>query len=87
MPHDKKGRLIELGDVIKVPAMGFNNRVFVGPVVVINASQQCTGQVLCLVPGAIEKSYFNASDAELILKHDGREPERPKDEEDKPKAP
>jgi hypothetical protein len=77
MPHDKNGRLIELGDVIKAPAMGFNNRVFVGPVVSINASQQCTGQVLCLVPGVIEKSYFNADEAELILKHDGREPEGP----------
>jgi len=74
MPHDKNGRLIELGDTIKVPAMGFNNRVFVGPVVSINASQKCTGQMLCAVVGMFEKSYFNADEAEIILKHNGSEP-------------
>ena len=37
-------------------------------------SQQCTGQVAYLAPGLVEKDYFNADDAELLLKGDGSEP-------------
>lgn len=77
MPHDKQNRLIEVGDVIKTEALNLK-RVVVGPVQNIHSEGQiCTGQVLCPVIGGMVPDYFNAKDAEIILKKDGSEPSAP----------
>ena len=76
MPHDCKGRKIDLGDVIKVEAMNTKPlRKVVGTVVEMSESQSCTGQVQFQEMGGIKCDYFNASDSELILKANGMEPD------------
>jgi hypothetical protein len=66
--------LIEVGDTIKVPKNG-DKAVVVGPVCVIHSdSQMCTGKVMYFVLGGTEQDYFNAKDAEIILKRSGAEP-------------
>jgi len=75
MPHDIKGRKIDLGDVIKVEAMNTKPlRKVVGTVVEMTENQSCTGQVQFQEMGGMNKDYFNASEAELILKANGDEP-------------
>lgn len=95
MPHDKEGRLIEVGDIIKVKPLNIKKLLIVGPVVSIHSTgQYCTGQVMVPVLGGSLSDYFNAADAELILKKDGSEPIAPelkkaleKMEEDADRAP
>jgi len=79
MPHDCKGRKIDLGDVIKVEAMNTKPlRKVVGTVVEMKEDQFCTGQVRFQEMGGLNKDYFNAGESELILKADGSEPPVPK---------
>jgi hypothetical protein len=75
MPHDKHGRLIEAGDFIKVNPLNQAGGKVIGRVVNVVESQACTGRVAFPVMGGQELDYFYASDAELVLKHDGAEPE------------
>jgi len=76
MPHDCKGRKIDLFDVIKVEAMNTKPvRTVVGTVVEMKEEQHCTGQVKFQEMGGLVKDYFDADKATLILKCDGSEPE------------
>jgi hypothetical protein len=83
MPHDKNGKLISRGDIIKVPVydqalppkgLTTGARMVVGVVRFICESQSCTGMVRVMSEVGEVTPYFNASDAELILKADGTEP-------------
>lgn len=88
MPHDCKGRKIDIGDVII--ARPYNQtcsadkiREYVGTVVDMHSQEQsCTGQMRYLgypsgscVEVELMKDYFGAEDATLILKHNGSLPE------------
>lgn len=76
MPHDNHGRLIEVGDIIKVePSNLYPRRKVVGAVVSISGeSQHCTGHVRYFEWGGSERDYFDAESAEIVLKADGSEP-------------
>lgn len=75
MPHDREGRLIEVGDIIKVKPLNIKRPLVVGPVFSIHSEgQYCTGQVMVPVLGGMSPDYFNAADAELVLKADGTNP-------------
>lgn len=76
MPHDKKGRLIEVGDVVKAQPYNYNDgKTAVGTVVAIRCGQSCSGDFAFLKPyEGIKVDAFGADDAELILKADGSEP-------------
>lgn len=79
MPHDIKGRLIEVGDTLKVPkgwgetkkAVGIVNTVHPGSdtcnVTTSHISEYC----------GIEQKTSNAGECELVLKADGSEPVEP----------
>lgn len=74
MPHDKKGRLIEIGDVVKAKKINCPQKPVVSTVITISESETCSGLVRYLGTGQLEQDYFNAKDAELVLKADGSEP-------------
>jgi hypothetical protein len=77
MPHDVKGRLIEIGDVIIAKPYNFKpEREYVGVVVDMHSpeTQNCTGQMQWQGTGKLEKDYFGAEDATLVLKADGSRP-------------
>ena len=88
MPHDTKGRLIEVGDVVESRPYNQENgedRRYVGPVVDIhNDAQSCTGQMKYFYLGKGKKSdtkvwrhnqdYFGADESTLIMKADGSLP-------------
>lgn len=85
MPHDRKGRLLEVGDVIITEPFNqssYNSaepREYAGSIVEMNAHdcQDCTGQIRFTLPGtkSEEVDYFAAGKSDLILKHDGSRPE------------
>lgn len=79
MPHDLKGRKIDLGDVIITNPYNQGkgpNRKYVGVVVEMEEAQSCTGQVVYQKPfeGNV-KDYFGADESLLIMKADGTEVE------------
>jgi len=79
MPHDRYGRLLEPGDVVKAtPYNQHPQRKYVGPIVEMrsDAGQSCTGQMQFVPQGGIAAvtDYFGAEEAELVLKADGTEP-------------
>ena len=75
MPHDARGRRVEVGDYVKVMPHNLTRRV-VGPVACIYpGAKTCSGEVRWLGLGQLESSMFDAKDALLILKADGSEPE------------
>jgi len=91
MPHDAKGRLIEVGDVIKtIPSNPgcdpvCENREYIGTVVDIHSAEQsCTGQFAFMVPSKndsadfgmdLKVDYFSAGEAIIVLHHDGTLPQ------------
>lgn len=79
MPHDAKGRKIEVGDVIKTRPVNFpGTPLVVGPIVKIRANEQhCTGEVRWIGAGQLDQDYFDAANSELVLKADGTEPKEP----------
>ncbi len=90
MPHDKFGRKIDRGDIVKVevydqslpPAGEVPDGVPVGPrkvvgvVRYITPSDTCSGQLRVMSDVGEVMPYFNAKDAEIVLKADGTEPNR-----------
>lgn len=74
MPHDKNGTLLEIGDVIKAPAMNRGNpaNMEVGRILQTSESQTCTGRFAFIAYEGILTDYFNANDAELVMKHGER---------------
>lgn len=74
MPHDRYGRKIDLGDTVVAPALNHQQPRVAGVVVQMTESQTCTGQMHFLMPGKVESDYFNADDAELVLKANGELP-------------
>ena len=78
MPHDIKGRKIDLGDVIRTSPYNQGKgepREYIGVVVEMEEAQTCTGQVVYqkVFEGNV-KDYFGADQSELILKADGSLP-------------
>lgn len=79
MPHDKKGRLIEVGDVIIAKPYNYSRKREAGVVVRMREGQTCSGDFVFQRPfEAPIADAFGAEDAELVLKADGSEPEAPK---------
>ena len=76
MPHDARGRLIEIGDTIKTKPLNFPEEFVCGRVVKMHSpnSQVCTGEVRFIGAGQLDQDYFNAGDSLLILKADGSQP-------------
>lgn len=73
MPHDKSGRLIEVGDVIRgkdyggAPQVGVVTQVMIG-------SSTCNLTVAVAVEAVqIQTKTFTAGEVELVAKADGRE--------------
>ncbi len=91
MPHDARGRLIELGDYVKVKPINKPEKFVVGRVAQIREGQFCSGDVrwcggddewhrgLGAVIGKIEDDAFDAASALIIVKADGSEPEAGRD--------
>lgn len=79
MPHDIKGRKIDLGDVILTRPYNQGkgkDRQYIGVVVEMEATQNCTGQIVYQKPfESNQKDYFGADESELVLKADGSKPE------------
>ena len=75
MPHDRKGRKIDLGDVIITKPYNQNTdepREYVGVVVQMKEAQNCTGRIV--FQSAFEgnkEDYFGAEDSLLVLKANG----------------
>jgi hypothetical protein len=73
MPHDTKGRLIQVGDYVKAPygaakAIGRVSHVWEG-------SSTCNLQIGVTTPYAgIQGTTVTAAECELVLKADGSEP-------------
>jgi len=74
MPHDKLGRKLSRGDVVKAPGLNQQGRIVVGPVGSLSESDTCTGSIRFVGLGQVEQDYFNAKDSELIAMADGSEP-------------
>lgn len=84
MPHDCKGRKIEIGDFVLAKPYNYGvidpvtkeQRRVVGRVVVMREGQTCSGEFVWLRPwhGNAQDS-FGADEAELILKNDGTKPD------------
>jgi hypothetical protein len=85
MPHDRKGRLVEVGDHIKFnhserydyARQAWDTRPTIGRVTtVMPGSESCNVQVVHLLPGywPIKPETLTAKDTELVLKADGSEP-------------
>lgn len=88
MPHDKKGRLVEVGDHLKFdvsetyrPATSsWDKRPTIGRVVSVHpGSVTCNVQVVHLAPGyyPIKTETISAAETEIALKADGSEPAAP----------
>ena len=88
MPHDKKGRKINVGDIIiaKPYNQGITEdeiREYIGEVVDMHSdTQSCTGQMRYFAVNKssctemqIMKDYFGAEDATLIMRSNGDLPE------------
>jgi len=91
MPHDKHGRLIQVGDVVKAKPYNYGGGAeAVGRVVVMREGQTCSGDAAfftrtydpagaplhpCKILPTIDA--FGAEEAEIILKADGSLPETP----------
>jgi hypothetical protein len=85
MPHDKKGRLIEVGDHVKfevceryVPErQAWDKRVTIGRATSVTpGSETCNVAAVHLAPGyfPLKQETLTAKDTELVLKADGSEP-------------
>lgn len=89
MPHDSKGRLIEIGDWVKAPPYNYGEkregsaqgsnfgkfRPVVGRVVAMREGQTCSGDFTFLTQfKGNQTDAFGADEAELVLKADGSEP-------------
>jgi len=76
MPHDMNGKLIEPGDVVKIPgAYGNGPGKKVGTVIdVIPGTDTCNLTVASLLPGSVTQYSATASKAELVLKANGTDP-------------
>lgn len=85
MPHDKKGRLIEVGDHLKFEVserydaarQAFDKRVTVGRATQVTpGSETCNVQAVHLQPSyfPIAQATLTAKECELVLKADGSEP-------------
>jgi len=85
MPHDKKGRLIEVGDHLKFDfserydyvRQAWDTRPTIGRVATVTpGSESCNVQVVHLVPGywPLKTETLTAKATELALKADGSEP-------------
>lgn len=86
MPHDKHGRKIEVGDVIKARPYNYGGgKPAVGRVVVMREGQHCSGDAAFFCSYATPYNTFpvvdafGADEAELVMKADGSEPEAPKE--------
>lgn len=75
MPHDAKGRLIELGDYVKAKPLNHSEEFVAGRVVRLRTGQICSGDVRWCGIGQNEEDAFDAADATLIAKADGRDGE------------
>src|SRR4051812_23227644 len=85
MPHDKKGRLIEVGDHLKFEvcetydyaAAAWKKRRTIGRAATVTpGSETCNVQAVHLVPGywPLKTETITAKETELVLKADGSEP-------------
>lgn len=75
MPHDKQGRLIQVGDFIKARPYNYNGgKSVVGVVVRMREGQSCSGDFCWPITGGVQTDAFGADEAELVLKSDGSEP-------------
>ncbi len=76
MPHDIKGRLIEVGDFVKTKPYNYSKVKVVGRVVEMREGQTCSGDLVFLSQyDGSKRDAFGADEAELILKANGSEPE------------
>lgn len=73
MPHDKKGRLVEEGDFLRVKTYN-RARAVVGRVIKVNEAVSCNAEVVWPGLGGIDRDYCGTADGELVLKADGSEP-------------
>jgi len=78
MPHDKKGRLVEVGDHVKFKSWADGaERLSVGRVFSVSpGSETCNVSVVHLNPGywPISQACVTAKETEVVLKADGSEP-------------
>lgn len=92
MPHDCKGRWIEVGDFVKAAPYNYAERrhpkqenesvgkalPVVGRVVTMREGQTCSGDFAWVAPfHGLRVDAFGAGESELVLKHDGSEPRDP----------
>ena len=75
MPHDRKGRLIEVGDFVKAKPYNYSKVPVVGRVTEMREGQTCSGQIQWVAPfHGVRDDVFGADESEVILKADGSDP-------------
>ena len=94
MPHDCLGRKIEFGDWVKARPYNYPEYIrgvdfgtsygrVVGRVVQMRSGQSCSGDMVWQSLDGLKRDAFGADEAEIVLKHDGSEPEVAKAKESK----
>ena len=72
MPHDRKGRELEVGDFVHAQPLNHSNTPVVGRVIQIKAgAQACSGKIGWYGIGVKHEDYFDAGDSLLICKCNG----------------
>lgn len=74
MPHDAKGRKIEMGDYVKANPMNHAEDFVVGRVFRMREGQSCSGDMRWCGIGQNDEDAFDADTALIIVKADGSEP-------------
>jgi hypothetical protein len=76
MPHDIKGRKIDIGDFVLAKPYNYSKVPVVGRVTEMREGQTCSGDMAWVSAyHGIRNDAFGANEAEVILKADGTKPE------------
>lgn len=75
MPHDKYGRLVEVGDWVKGKPYNTRHRI-VGVITFLNPEREaCNAEVAFLTPWeGVKKDYCETRQMDLVMKADGSDP-------------
>lgn len=78
MPHDKTGRKIDLGDVVKVVThnhklrIGYATQEIIGTVIELHERDTCNGKVAWVdIDNNKKEDYFDIYNSKLVWKRDG----------------
>lgn len=77
MPHDRNGRLLEIGDYVKVKPYNASSVPVIGRItrLIVNESRTCDASVAFITPfEGVRTDYCGTVEMDLVLKADGSDP-------------